>query len=95
MHIGTRTFHVAANANLAARTLAATGTSLLILGIYLACDGTADEVVHTNGAGTTITTQTALADTTAPMEAPFITNGFIVGDGLSSSFVTVIYRPDV
>lgn len=95
MLIGTRTFHVAANANVAARTVAATGTSLLILGIYLACDGAADEVVHTDGAGVTITTQTAGVDITAPMEVPFITDGFIVGAGKSTSFVTVIFRPGV
>ncbi len=90
--IGTRVFHTAADANLAARTIFATGTSAVILGIYLACDGVADEVVHTDGAGVTLTTQTAGVDVTAPMEVPFITDGFIVGVGLSTSFVTVIYR---
>ena len=91
--IGTRTAHVAGNANLATRTLFATGTSGLILGIYFACDGALDEVVHTNGAGTILTTQTALADTTASMEVPFLVDGFIIGAAEATSFITVIYRP--
>ena len=94
--VGTRTAHVAGDASLEARTLFATGTSGLILGVYVAeTTGTADDCVFTNGAGDTIATLAAAIGGTASIEIPFLVDGFIIGAAEATTFITVIYRPGV
>lgn len=92
--IGTRTQHTAGDDTLADRTALAANESGVILGLYLACDGVADEVVFTDGAGTVLATLASVVDGTASIEVPFLVGkGFIVGAALATSFITVIYRP--
>lgn len=92
--IGTRIVHLAGNASLGDRTLIAAGDSGLILGLYLAeTNGGADDVIFTEG-GTTVATLAVVADGMAQIEIPFIvSNGFVVGTAVATSFITVIFRP--
>ncbi len=93
--IGTRTKHFAGDAAIGLRTVVADNDSALIVGIVLA--GTANDIVTFTAAdGTVLLTLSILANATAVMNIPFITSdGFIASATLSTSFITVIYRPGV
>ena len=91
--IGTRINTFAGDAAVGLRTVVADNESALILGIFLA--GTAADIVNfTDAAGTNVCTISTVANDTAHINVPFlVSDGFIAEVTLSTSFITVIWRP--
>jgi hypothetical protein len=92
-YVGTRINTFAGDAVLGLRTVVAANESALIIGIYVAA--TANDIVDfTDSADVTLATIAVGANDTESIQTPFVvSNGFIADVTLSTSFVTVIWRP--
>ena len=93
MDFGTRISNVVGDADLATRTIVAAKESALIVGIVVTGSVT-DTLTFSDSSGNTLVTMIVLANTTEIMNIPFLADkGFVIDSTLSTSFITVIYRP--